>query len=125
LLGRYGWFALCLLSATSAFGSLPVFENKTPAGFSPEDSTARQDFVEGSQITVRVDVNQAVTPTYPVIGHFHNVERAESLDTTSVDGGQVDVALTPGGDRPHGLDRARTDVDDVDADLLRPLCPQQ
>ncbi len=97
LLGRYGWFALCLLSATSAFGSLPVFENKTPAGFSPEDSTARQDFVEGSQITVRVDVNQAVTPTYPVIGHFHNVERAESLDTTSVDGGQVDVALTPGG----------------------------
>ncbi|MFP6643013.1 MAG: hypothetical protein VCF24_05550, partial [Candidatus Latescibacterota bacterium] len=98
--GRYVWLAVCALGAmtvSSAQGALPVFENKTPAGFSPEDSTARQNFVEGSEITVRVDLNQAVTPTFPVIGHFHNLERAESLDTTSVDGGQVDVALTPGG----------------------------
>ena len=97
---RYVWLAVCALGAmtvSSAQGALPVFENKTPAGFSPEDSTARQNFVEGSEITVRVDLNQAVTPTFPVIGHFHNLERAESLDTTSVDGGQVDVALTPGG----------------------------
>ena len=97
LRGRYVWFALCGLMATSAQGSLPVFENRTPVGFSPEDSTARQDFVEGSQITVRVDLNQAVTPTYPVIGHFHNLERAESLDSTPINGGQIDVALTPGG----------------------------
>ena len=98
--GRYVWlaaWAVCAVTATVAHGSLPVFENNTPAGFSPEDSTSRQSFVEATEITVRVDLNQAVTPTYPAIGHFHNLERSESLDTTSVDGGQVDVALTPGG----------------------------
>ena len=95
--GRYVWFALWALAATSAQGSLPVFENRTPTGFSPQDSTTRQDFVEGSEVTVRVDLNQAVTPTYPVIGHFHNLERAEILDAASVDASQVDVALAPGG----------------------------
>ena len=85
------------LVATTAQASLPIFENATPAGFSPNDSTSQQDFVEGSAITVRVDLNQAVTPTYPVIGNFYNLERAEQLDTTSVDGAQVDVALTDGG----------------------------
>ena len=95
--GRYVWFTLCVLVATSAQGSLPVFENRTPTGFSPQDSTTHQDFVEGKVVTVRVDLNQAVTPTYPVIGHFHNLERSEILDTGNVDGSQVDVALAPGG----------------------------
>jgi hypothetical protein len=95
--GRYAWFAVCALVATAAHGSLPIFENRTPIGFSPQDSTTRQDFVEGNEVTIRVDLNQAVTPTYPVIGHFHNLERAEVLDTDLVDGSQVDVALSPGG----------------------------
>ena len=94
---RCVWIALCVLATNSAHGSLPVFENRTPVGFSVQDSTTQQTFVEGGQVTVRVDLNQAATPTYPVIGHFHNLERALQLDTTSVDGSQVDVALAPGG----------------------------
>lgn len=94
----YVWSVLCGLAAvTSASAALPIFENRTPVGFSISDSTSRQDFVEGGEITVRVDLNQAVTPTFPVIGHFHNLERAKQLDATAVDGGTMDVALAPGG----------------------------
>ena len=87
----------CVLSLGPASGSLPIFENNTPAGFSQPDSTAKQDFVEGDEVTVRVDLNQAATPTYPVIGHFHNVERAETLDTDDVDGSRVDLAVSDNG----------------------------
>jgi hypothetical protein len=89
--------AVVLLMHAPGDASLPIFENRTPVGFSPADSTTQRDFIEGSTVTVRVDLNQAVTPTYPVIGHFHNLERAVRLDTTSVDGGQMDIALSPGG----------------------------
>ena len=90
---------ICLLLAglvlcRASHGAFPSLENRTPTGFSLRDSTARQDFIEGEQVTVRADLNQAATPTYPVIGHFHNLERSEQLETTNVDGMRVDVAVS-------------------------------
>jgi len=83
-----------LLLCQESYGAIPTLENRTPAGFSLRDSTARQDFIEGETITVRADLNQAATPTYPVIGNFHNLERSEALETSDVDGMRVDVAVS-------------------------------
>ncbi|MFC1525327.1 FlgD immunoglobulin-like domain containing protein [Candidatus Latescibacterota bacterium] len=92
--------ALALLIGTvaaPATASLPTFENQTPTGFSLQDGTTRTRFVEGQEVSVRVDLNQAATPTYPVIGHFHTLERSEALETEDVDGLRADVAITPEG----------------------------
>jgi hypothetical protein len=86
--------ALCLLTAAGvARAADPVFENRTPVGFNPADSTVVQDFVSGNSISVRVDLNQAATYEYPVIGHFHAVERSDQLSATDTDGLQIDVAV--------------------------------
>ena len=58
---------ILLIGLTSyVYGTPPIFENNTPVGFSPEDSTSAEDFVLGQKVNVRVDLNQAATPTYPV-----------------------------------------------------------
>ena len=88
-------FQLCL--AATAFGAVPIFENRTPVGFSIPDSVVKEDFVEGQEVSVRVDLNQAATPTYPVIGHFHNLERSDQLETTDIDGLRADVAVSSDG----------------------------
>ena len=88
---------LFVFCAATAQAALPTFENQTPTGFSTQDSTDKQDFVEGQQITVRVDLNQAATPTYPVIGNFHNLETAEILESRDVDGLRADVVVSDGG----------------------------
>ena len=74
-----------------------VFEHRTPVGFSTADSTAKQDFVLGAEIAVRADLNQAATPTYPVIGHFHSVERSVQVEGDDVDGLQTDIAVDDDG----------------------------
>ncbi|MBM3278922.1 MAG: hypothetical protein FJY95_12700 [Candidatus Handelsmanbacteria bacterium] len=84
---------LLLLWAVPVLGVAPIFENRTPVGFSPRDSSTTADFVAGDTLSVRVDLNQAATPTYPVIGHFHAVEKSDQLSTTDTDGMQVDVAM--------------------------------
>ena len=71
----------------------PIFENGTPVGFAPQDSTTKQDFVLGEDISIRVDLNQAATTTYPVIGNFHTLEKADQVGTTATDGMQVDIAM--------------------------------
>ena len=86
-----------LACAGTAAAALPTFENQTPTGFSTQDSTDKQDFVEGQAVTVRVDLNQAATPTYPVIGNFHNLETAGILESRDVDGLRADVAVSDGG----------------------------
>jgi len=53
--------------------------------------------VEGSEVVVRVDLNQAATSTYPVVGHFHSLERSEQVETRDVDGLRADVAVDAGG----------------------------
>ena len=73
----------------------PTFENGTPVGFSALDSTTRQDFVSGQEISVRVDLNQAATYEYPVVGHFHSLEKSVRIDAAAnaTDGMQVDIAM--------------------------------
>ena len=85
--------AALLASASLAWAADPIFENRTPVGFSPGDSTIVQDFIPGNDVAIRVDLNQAATYNYPVIGHFHGVERSEQLSATDTDGLQVDIAI--------------------------------
>ena len=89
------WLAVCLALAwlNPAQAALPIFENQTPTGFSPQDSTDKTDFVEGTEVNIRVDLNQAATPTYPVIGHFHNLERSVAVESGDVDGMRADIAV--------------------------------
>ena len=88
---------LLLWLAPRVYGAAPVFEHRTPVGFSTADSTAKQDFVLGAEIAVRADLNQAATPTYPVIGHFHSVERSVQVEGDDVDGLQTDIAVDDDG----------------------------
>ncbi len=95
------WIAIGLLLllwlVPRVYGAVPIFENRTPVGFSVQDSTSQENFVLGSMITVRADLNQAATPTYPAIGHFHSIERSKQIESTDVDGLQVDVAVSDQG----------------------------
>lgn len=95
------WIAIGLLLllwlAPHVYGAVPIFENRTPVGFSTADSTTQENFVLGAQVTVRADLNQAATPTYPVIGHFHNIERSKQVASVDVDGLQTDIAISGDG----------------------------
>ena len=88
---------LLLWLAPHVYGAVPIFENRTPVGFSTADSTTQENFVLGAQVTVRADLNQAATPTYPVIGHFHNIERSKQVSSVDVDGLQTDIAISSDG----------------------------
>jgi len=90
--------ALLCLWGGSLQAAKPTFENGTPVGFSVKDSTTRQDFVTGQEISVRVDLNQAATYEYPVVGHFHSLEKSVRIDaaTNATDGMQVDIAMVEG-----------------------------
>jgi hypothetical protein len=116
---------LLLLTAWDLHAAVPTFENQTPTGFSAQDSTDKQDFVEGQQITVRVDLNQAATPTYPVIGDFHNLETAEILESRNVDGLRADRGRIGWGHSAHRLDHSGGGVTGFDPRLQCSLCPQQ
>ena len=85
--------SVLMATAVAAFAVEPVFENRTPVGFSVADSTTGQDFVTGKAVSVRVDLNQAATPDYPVVGNFHALERSEQLSATDTDGLQIDIAM--------------------------------
>ena len=54
----------------------PVFEGQTPRGFSASDSTMTDRFITGDDITVLVDLNEAATQAYPVIGNFQTLEKS-------------------------------------------------
>ena len=66
---------------TNAFAQ-PIFENNTPAGFSPSDSTKSPNFVIEKEVTVQVDLNQPATFSYPVVGNFQKLERSVPYDNT-------------------------------------------
>ncbi|MFH1566800.1 MAG: sialidase family protein, partial [Gemmatimonadota bacterium] len=82
-----------LLAAAPALAAPPIFENSTPAGFSPVDGGARTTFVTGNEVFVRVDLNQAATAEHPVVGDFHALERSEQLSGLDTDGLQIDIAM--------------------------------
>jgi len=84
---------LILLLASGAQAAKPTFENATPVGFSPQDSTVRQNFTVGQQVSLRVDLDQAATYDYPVVGNFHNLEQSVQVGATDTDGMQLDVAM--------------------------------
>jgi len=88
---------LLLWLAPRVYGAAPIFEHRTPVGFSTADSTAKQDFVLGAEIAVRADLDQAATPAYPVIGHFHSIERSTRIESDDVDGLQTDIAVDDDG----------------------------
>ena len=85
--------ALVLSTASALRAVKPTFENKTPVGFSVQDSTVRTDFVVGESIHIRVDLDQAASYEYPLVGHFHSVERSEQIGSVDTDGMQVDIAM--------------------------------
>ncbi|MBT5802306.1 MAG: exo-alpha-sialidase, partial [Gemmatimonadetes bacterium] len=101
--GRFSvpWIAIGLLLllwlAPEIYGAAPTFENRTPVGFSSQDSTTQQNFVLGRQVTVRADLSQAATPTHPVYGHFHNIEQSKQVESTDVDGLQTDLVVDADG----------------------------
>jgi len=72
--------AVAVLIAGCGFGSdadaQPVFENSTPVGFSPADSSITTSFVTDKDVTVRVDLNEAANPDFPVIGNFQKLEQS-------------------------------------------------
>ena len=76
------------------FAAKPTFENKTPVVFSQEDSTIAPDVVVSKTINVLVDLDQSVSSEYPVIGHFHSIERSVKIGSIDTDGMHVDVAMS-------------------------------
>ena len=70
--------ALAVLTAgwcVNAFAQ-PVFEGRTPRGFSPSDSTVTTTFITGEDVTILVDLNEAATQSYPVIANFQTLENS-------------------------------------------------
>ncbi|HIG53434.1 MAG TPA: hypothetical protein EYQ18_05505, partial [Candidatus Handelsmanbacteria bacterium] len=80
-------FCMLMLAFTIGTGSTvfaqPIFENQTPVGFSPSDSTRQSRFPIDSDITVLVDLNEAANAEYPVIGNFQKVEQAVPTFSTA------------------------------------------
>ena len=71
----------------------PIFENRTPTGFSVSDSVSKTNFVTGKEVTVQVDLNEAANFDYPVIGNFQKMERSVPFFTTPATAGYMDQAL--------------------------------
>ena len=91
--------AFCLLLLVFVIGmggnvfAQPIFENNTPTGFSPADSTRKTRFASDTDITVLVDLNESVNATYPVIGNFQKVEKSVPFFTTAETAGYMSQAI--------------------------------
>ncbi len=91
--------AFCLLLFVFIVGmggaafAQPIFENQTPVGFSPADSTRQSRFVTDTDITVLADLNEAANATYPVIGNFQKIERSVPFFSTAETSGHMSQAL--------------------------------
>ena len=78
----------------SAVFAQPIFENNTPTGFSPADSTRQSRFVTDADITVLVDLNESANATYPVIGNFQKVEASVPFFSAGLSAGYMSQAVT-------------------------------
>ncbi len=83
-------FAIAL--GTNAFAQ-PVFENQTPVGFSPSDSTTKTSFASDKDISILVDLSESANETYPVIGNFQKVEQAQGFFSTASEAAYMDQAM--------------------------------
>ena len=74
--------AFCLLMFVFLIGmggtafAQPIFENQTPTGFSPADSTRQQRIITDTYVTVLVDLNEAANASYPGRGNFQKLARS-------------------------------------------------
>ena len=84
-------FAIAL--GTNAFAQ-PVFENQTPVGFSPSDSTTKTSFASDKDITILVDINETANETYPVIGNFQKLEQSQAYFTTAGEAAYMSQAVS-------------------------------
>lgn len=103
--------AILLAGIGGAEATPPIFENRTPVGFSAEDSTTAEDFIVSDEVTIRVDLNQAASEEFPVVGHFHPLEQSLQLGTTDTDGMQVDIAMV--NVAPFGVNANQPDAGDT------------
>ena len=71
----------------------PIFENQTPVGFSPSDSTTKTSFASDQAISILVDLNETANETYPVIGNFQKVEQAQGFFSTASEAAYMDQAM--------------------------------
>ncbi|MBT5803414.1 MAG: hypothetical protein HOI20_17640, partial [Gemmatimonadetes bacterium] len=91
--------AFCMLLLVFVIGmgnavfAQPVFENNTPVGFSPADSTRQERFVTDTDITVLVDLNESANATYPVIGNFQKVEASVPFFSDGASAGYMSQAV--------------------------------
>jgi hypothetical protein len=91
--------AFCLLMLVSVLGmgstafAQPVFENNTPTGFSPADSTRQSRFVTDTDVNVLVDLNESANATYPVIGNFQKIEQSVPFFTAAETAGYMSQAI--------------------------------
>ena len=83
-------FAIAL--GTNVFAQ-PVFENQTPVGFSPSDSTTKTSFASDKDISILVDLNETANETYPVIANFQKVEQAQGFFATASEAAYMDQAM--------------------------------
>ncbi len=72
--------AALLLVLVAGLGGMvfaqPVFENRTPRGFSPTDSSITDTAVVKNQVNVLVDLNEPANFNHPVVGNFQKIERS-------------------------------------------------
>lgn len=85
-------FVLIFGLATLA-SAQPVFESRTPTGFSPSDSTSSTTFVTDKDINILVDLNRAANSTNPVTGNFQKVEKAVPYFSTAKTAGYMSQAV--------------------------------
>ena len=71
----------------------PIFENRTPVGFSPSDSTTTTTFVTDTDVTVLVDLNEAANATNPIIANFQKIEQAVPFFTNASTAGYMSQAI--------------------------------
>ena len=89
--------AVFLVGLGVQVGAQPLFENNTPVGFSPSDSTTTTNFVLEKDITILVDLNEPANSTYPVIGNFQKFESAEPYFSTAGTAAYMDQAIAVDG----------------------------
>ena len=85
-----------ILGLGAAYGQ-PIFENSTPRGFSPSDSTITDTAITGNEINVLVDLNEAANFTYPVIGNFQQLEKSVPYFSTAGSAGYMSQAVAVDG----------------------------
>ncbi|MEW6752667.1 MAG: FlgD immunoglobulin-like domain containing protein [Candidatus Latescibacterota bacterium] len=97
----------------------PVFENRTPRGFSPSDSTVTDTAITGNEINVLVDLNEPANFQYPVTGNFQQLERSIPFFSAGETAGYMSQAIAVDGNgvvhRAWVQNRGKVDATDANS----------